>query len=113
MRNSPEPAFFPCLYGIQYLVDHVQIQLVDQSRVLQCRDEISRGQYTFYRIYPSGQCLRIAYPLIDCTDDWLGINLNPFFLDCPVDILYDILPFPGIFTQVLAVVLHGRFISAA
>ena len=103
--------FFP--HDIQDLIDHVQIKFVDQSCVLQGRDEIGRGQQSLFRIDPSCQRFHIANPFSDGADDRLEIHLYPFFLDCPVYILDDILPFRSAFTQILTVIFYGCFISAA
>ena len=113
MGNDIKAGGFFFFHGIQNLIDHVQIQLVDQSRVLQGRDEVGRGQNPFFRIDPSRQRFHIANPFSDSADDRLEIHLNPFFFDRPVNIFNDIPLMFFLFPQFLPVVIHSRFIPAA
>ena len=113
MGDHIKTSGFFFLHGIQNLLYHIQIQLVDQPRVLQRRNKVGWGQKAFFRIDPSCQHFHIANPFIDGADDRLHIHLNPFFLDRPVNILDDVLPFHSVVTQILTVIVYSRFISAA
>ena len=87
------------------MVQHAQIQLIDQAGVLQLRNKLRRRKEPFVRIDPPGQRFLVADPLVHSPHDRLIINLDPLFPDGFVNGLLDILSPPDGLRYFRAVVI--------
>ena len=74
----------------QNLVQHVEVQPVDQARVFQDRDKIARRDQASVRVDPAGKGLLVADPAAGSTDDRLEENLDPALFQGTVEVVYHI-----------------------
>ena len=79
------------LHGGQRLVHHVQIQFVDEARLLQRGDELRRGQQPLVRVNPPCQRLLVADAAVGRADNGLEIGLNPALAEGLVQMLQDVI----------------------
>ena len=106
MRNHDKSFLLHKMHLLQYLLQHIQIHLVDDSCLLQGRDEFRRGQESFFRVIPARKRFFITHSAIQCPDQWLIVNLNPVLrqgliqmidnITCLQDLLLHLLPEVGI-----------------
>ena len=92
MRRNKHSTGIIHFHHFQDLIDHIQIQFVDQTCIFKCRDEFSRRQKTFFRVDPSCQCLYIADLLIHGPDNRLQVYTDPFFRNSFIKIRPYIVP---------------------
>ena len=97
---------------LQNPVDHIEIELINQPRVLQRRDKVGRRQKALLRIDPSGQGLHVADLLIDRPDDRLEIDLDPLLPEGRIQVFEDVLPEQRILPQLAAVIAEAGGIAA-
>ena len=73
----------------QHLLEHIEVELVDQPRVLQIGDKAARRQDSVLRVDPARQRLLVADVSVGRADDGLVIDPDPVLGDGPVQILAD------------------------
>ena len=80
------------LHLFQDLVQHVQIQLVNQLGFLQHGNELGGRQEALRRVDPAGQRFFVAHPAVGCADDGLIVHLDPALGKRLVQIAGNVLP---------------------
>ena len=105
MRNDMKPGILLIVHFLQNTLQHIQIQLIDLTCILQVRDKLRRGEEAALRIDPSGQSLFITDMPAHSPYDRLVIYRDPFLRDRPVKICQDILPHLSIIPKFRVVVV--------
>ena len=73
-----------------HLLDHIQVQFVQEVIFLQDGDEFARGDISAVRVDPAGQSLKTGGPVGLHPADSLVEDFDPTFLQGPVQVLNDI-----------------------
>ena len=107
MRNNREPRFLLVFHLFQYLLQHVQVELIYEPRILKTRDKISRREKAPFGIDPSGQRLFVTYMPAHRSHNRLVINDDPMFPNRAVKVRQDILPFYGVILERGAIIVEG------
>ena len=92
VRNDIQAAGALLLHLFQHSLQHIEIQPVDDPRVLQDRDKFRRRHKALHRIDPAGQSLLVANSSRDGPDDRLVVNLDPALAERLVKMRKNILP---------------------
>ena len=108
MRDVEEAFFRIQLDSLKYSVEHIQIQLIDQTRFLQHGDKDRGREQTLLGVVPSCQRFNIANPLVDGADYRLEIDIYPPLTESGIKVLDNVLLEEGFFPKLgIIIAIHG------
>ena len=86
MGDNGKPHFLLVLHLFQHLLQHAEVELIDESHVLQVRDKLRRREKAPLGVNPPGKRLLVAHMPAHRPDNRLVIHGDPALPDGPLQV---------------------------